>query len=70
MSEERWMKNPFGLRIAILGKEKPLKGAPVGGNSHCVTNPRNTFKKRDLTPHTRDYLKRTKSEEILSTYRG
>ena len=48
MAEEVWKKNPFGLRIAILGKDKPLEGASIGGNKDNVVNPRNTFKEEDI----------------------
>ena len=70
MSEEKWLPNKFGLRIAILNNGGPIKGAPVGGNEKCVTNPRNTFKKRDLIKHTTDFKERTKSSEELEQYRG
>ena len=48
MSEEVWKENPFGLRIAILGTDKPIDGAPIGGNSQNVVNPRNTYREEDI----------------------
>lgn len=52
MSEEVWKENPFGLRIAILGTDKPIDGAPIGGNSQNVVNPRNTFNEEDIIKRT------------------
>jgi hypothetical protein len=42
----------------------------MGGNTRNVQNPRNTFKKEDLIPHTTDFKTRTKSLEELEKYRG
>lgn len=42
----------------------------IGGNKDNVVNPRNTFRREDLIPHTTDYKKNTKSLEELEKYRG
>jgi len=42
----------------------------IGGNKDNVVNPRNTFRREDMIPHTTDYKKNTKSLEELEKYRG
>jgi len=44
-----YMPNNFGLRaINLAAGKKPLKGAPIGGNSKNVVNPRNTFNEEHI----------------------
>jgi hypothetical protein len=49
---------------------KKIDTSNMGGNTRNVQNPRNTYKKEDLIPHTTDFKKNTKSLEELEKYRG